>query len=383
MPWNEVTLMDERVDFVSDHRSELFTMTELCERYGISRKTGYKWIGRYADEGVDGLKDRSRAAHECPHRTPERIEGGLLAARRSHPLWGPKKLVAWLAKREPEVAWPAPSTVGGILKRHGLVQERAKRRRCWHPGKPIVEMAAPNDVWTADFKGEFRMGSGPYCYPLTVADGMSRYLLDCRGRKSVSETGARPVFERLFLDHGLPQQILTDNGQPFSSPGVGGLSKLSVWWVRLGIQLVRIERGHPEQNGRHERMHRTLKAATARPPAATMVGQQRRFNHFRREYNEERPHEALGQQTPATFYRSSERTYPKRLPPMQYPGHFEIRRGGPSGAIYWKGKKPFIGKVFCGEDLGLEEIDDGIWSVYFGPLLLCRFDERQSQIVQK
>lgn len=380
MPWSEVTRMDERVRFVGDRHSGLYMFTELCERYGISRKTGYKWIQRYREQGVDGLKDRSRAAHRCPHRTPSSIQAQLVRARRSHPRWGPKKLVAWLAKRHPEVTWPALSTVGEILKRHGLVEPRVRRRRCWHPGRPVVEMSSVNDVWTVDFKGEFRMRDGQYCYPLTVVDGRSRYLLGCRARPSVSEQGSRPVFERLFRTFGLPSQILSDNGQPFASSGIGGLSKLSLWWVKLGIQPLRIERGHPEQNGRHERLHRTLKAETARPPRAHMAAQQQAFWRFRREYNEHRPHEALEQETPASIYHCSQTPYPKKLSPVEYPQHYEVRRVGPSGSFNWRSERTFLGKVFRGEDLGLKEIDDGIWSVYFGPLILGRWDERSRQM---
>jgi len=374
--------MDERVRFVSGYSSELYEFKELCERFGISRKTGYKWVRRYLEEGVDGLKDRSRAAHCCPHRTPERVEVELVQARRAHPSWGPKKLVAWLMEHGPNLEWPAPSTAGEILNRHGLVQPRALRRRCWHPGRPIVAMDAVNDVWSVDYKGEFRLGSGYYCYPLTVLDGCSRFLLACRGRESPSEIEARPVFERLFREYGLPLQMLSDNGQPFASFGVGGLSKLAVWWVKLGIQPLHIEPGHPEQNGRHERLHRTLKAETARPPAATMPAQQRAFNRFRKEYNEERPHEALNQRPPASVYRPSQREYPKKVPEPEYPGHYEVCRVGPSGAFHWGNEMPFLGKVFNGEDVGLEEIDDGVWSIYFGPLLLARFDERTGQICE-
>lgn len=266
MPWNEVTRMEKKMQLVGEHASGLYTPTELGTRHGISRKTVYKWLDRYAEEGADGLKERSRAPHSCPHQTPEEITTLIVAARKAHPSWGPKKLVAWL-ENDPEKDWPSSSTAGDILKRHGLVKERRRKSRPAHPSRPIVAMAEPNDTWTADFKGEFRMGNGQYCYPLTVSDGATRFLLDCKGRTSTNTIDAKPIFKRCFLEFGLPHQILTDNGTPFSSQAIAGLSRLSVWWIKLGIQHVLIDPGHPEQNGRHERMHRTLKAETARPPA--------------------------------------------------------------------------------------------------------------------
>ena len=240
-------------------------------------------------------------------------------------------------------------------------------------------MEAANDVWTVDFKGEFRLGNRQYCYPLTIVDGFSRYLLACRGLTSVRESEARPVFEQLFRHYGLPVQILSDNGSPFASHAIGGLSRLSVWWIRLGIQHVRIQRGHPQQNARHERMHRTLKAESARPPKASRAAQQRAFDRFRREYNQERPHESLGQTPPARSYKASTQSFPKKLPKPDYPGHFEIRRVGPSGTIHWKKTTPFIGKPLQGQDVGLEEVDDGIWSLYFGPVLLGRLNEKRGK----
>lgn len=382
MPWEEVKQLDQRVRFIVAYQSETYSITELCERFGISRKTGYKWIQRFESEAWEGLKNRSRAARTCPHRTSEWMEAQLVAARKSHPTWGPKKLLFKVGESHPELKWPAASTVGDILKRHGLVKKRKRRPRCWHPGRPIVSMRKPNDVWTVDFKGEFRMGDRQYCYPLTVVDGSSRYLLACRGLPSTSEATARPQFERLFRKFGLPRQILSDNGQPFASHAIGGLSLLSIWWVRLGIQPLRIEPGHPEQNGRHERLHKTLKAETIRPPKANMARQQRAFNRFIREYNEERPHEALGQKPPGRSYSASPRPFPKRLPEPGYPSHFEIRRVGPSGAIHWRSTTPFVSKALRGQSVGLEEVDHEIWSVYLGPLLLGRFDERAGRTEQ-
>lgn len=380
MPWSETTVTTGRVCFISDLESNLFTMTEVCERHGISRKTGYKWAERFVAEGVDGLKDRSRAPNSCPHRTEERVVEALLKARKEHPRWGPRKLLAVLSRRKPKWRWPAPSTAGDILKRNGLVKPRRRRQRRQHPGRREVEVHSPNDLWSVDFKGEFRTGDRRYCYPLTVADRCSRYLLGCEGQLSTAHVGARAVFESLFDQYGLPEAILSDNGVPFSSTALCGLSRLSVWWIKLGIEPVLIDRGHPEQNGGHERMHRTLKAETTRPPAAHLGPQQRLFDAFRQEYNEVRPHEALGQRPPAELYQPSPRSYPSRVPEVEYPGHYEVRRVRPDGCIKWQGRMLFVSEVLGREPVGLEEVDDGIWSLHFGPLLLARFDERQRRL---
>lgn len=378
MPWKETTYMDERMRFVADVTSCRYTMSELCRLYGISRKTGYKWARRYGEEGPEGLRDRSRRPHDCPHRTEERCERALLAERRAHPRWGARKLLARLRRRHPDWSWPAPSTAAALLKRHGLVEPRRSRRSKSHLGKPAVAAERPNDLWTADFKGEFRTGDRQLCYPLTVADRYSRFLLACQGRTSTARAGAVPVFEKAFRTHGLPAAILTDGGPPFAaSLAPRRLSRLAVWWVKLGIRPVLIQPGHPEQNGSHERMHRTLKAETARPPAANAVGQQRAFDRFRREYNHHRPHEGIGLVPPGELYSSSPRPYPRRLPKVNYPGHFEIRRVRGKGDIRFQGHRLFLSDVLKREPVGLEEVDDGLWSVYFGALLLGRYDERE------
>lgn len=377
MAWSETNPMKERVLFIDDLESGLYTMTEACRRYGISRPTGYKWAERYVAEGVEGLKDRSRAPKSCPHRIEDHVVEALLEARREHPRWGPRKLLGHLMRRHRDWEWPAPSTVGDILKREGLVEARGRRRRRQHPGRRDLEAQSPNDLWSMDFKGEFRTGDRRYCYPLTAADRCSRYLLACQGLWSTSYEEAQPVLEGVFREYGLPGGIVTDNGSPFSSSAIGGLSRLSVWWIKLGIEPVLIEPGHPEQNGAHERMHRTLKEETARPPAGDLASQQERFEAFREHYNEERPHEALGQCPPGEVYEPSPRVYPERVDEIEYPGHFEVRRVRPQGQIKWQGELLFVSKVLVGERLGLEETEEGIWSLYFGPRLLARFDERE------
>jgi hypothetical protein len=272
------------------------------------------------------------------------------------------------------------STVCEILNRHGLVPRKRRRRVIGHPGKPTAEMLAPNDIWCADFKGQFKTGDGIYCYPLTVTDGYSRYLLGCQGLLSTSSVDAKPVFTRLFREYGLPTRIRSDNGVPFATTTLARLSMLSAWWVRLGILPDLIEPGKPQQNGRHERMHRTLKAETTRPPAANRQAQQRKFNRFREEFNNERPHEALDMATPASVYVPSRREMPDRLPPLEYPDRFEVRYVSDNGGIRWNKGWVNVSSTCIGEYVGLEEIDDGVWNVYFGPLKLGRLLERHMRI---
>lgn len=380
MPWRKTAPMDQRTQFIADHLRETQTITELCDRYGVSRKTGYKWIDRYLRLGPAGLEEHSRRPHRAPNQTADEIVAAILEARQRHPVWGGKKLRALLQRRHPRWTLPGRSTVCDILRRHGLVPTRRSRRRLGHPGKPTTIMGAPNAVWCADYKGQFKTGDGRYCYPLTVTDGFSRYLLGCQGLGSTAGPEAQPVFTRLFKEYGLPLRIRTDNGVPFATTTLARLSKLSAWWVRLGILPEFIEPGRPDQNGRHERMHRTLKAATTRPAAGSLGAQQRRFNAFREEFNHVRPHEALAQQTPATCYHPSPRPMPDRLPPLEYPDRFEVRYVSANGGIRWNHRWVNVSTVCVGEYVGLEEIDDGIWNVYFGPLRLGRLLERHMRI---
>jgi putative transposase len=381
MPWEETTRMEQRARFVAEFDSALYTVTELCRRYGISRKTGYKWLNRWGQEGDQGLQDRSRAPKSSPGRTGDSMVERLLELRRKHPTWGPRKLLVLLEKKNPEGAWPAPSTAGDILKRHGLVQASRRRGRVPIQRGCLTQATAPNEVWTCDFKGQFRTGDGRLCYPLTVADHFSRYLLAVDGLDSVSTPQSWPVFERLFRDYGLPQVIRSDNGSPFASArALAGLCRLSVRWIKLGIVPERIKPGHPEQNGSHERMHRDLKHETARPPAANAAAQQELFNRFRRVRNEQRPHEALGQRTPAELYHPSLRLYPSAMPEPSYPGHYEVRYVRPGGEIKFRGRYMFLTEALHGERVGLEEFDDGLWSVYFADVLLARFDQRDFKL---
>jgi transposase InsO family protein len=372
--------VQERTRFVKDWRSGLWTMTELCERYAISRKTGYKILHRFEERGTEGLEDRSRAPHRCPHRTADEAIEAILEAKALHPWWGPRKLLRWIAARRPELALPARSTAHEWLDRLGLVQHRRSRRRWRHPGAEPAETTAPNDLWTADFKGQFPTGDGRLCYPLTIADQHSRYLLRCQALASVRTAEAQPVFERLFREVGLPGAIRHDNGAPFCSTAIHGLCSMSVWWIRLGIRQQRIEPAHPEQNGAHERMHRTLKQETTRPPAAHRQAQQRRFQRFRHEYNQERPHEALGDRTPASVWGPSPRPYPRRLPEPEYPGHFHPRLVSTAGTFRFQAQAVFLSQALAGDYVGLEETADGIWSIHFYDVLLGRLDERTLEL---
>ena len=380
MPWKETTPVAERMEFLVDYRTGLFTVSFLAERHGVSRKTLYKWIERFEAEGVAGLQDQPRRACCHPNQTSEEVESAIAAFRRKHPDWGPKKIVHVLSTRDEETSWPARSTVAAILKRHGLVKARRRRRPVGHPGHPTTVARAPNELWATDFKGEFLTGDGIYCYPLTLTDLCSRYLVGCKGLLSTKTDGVKKSFERLFREYGLPQAIRSDNGVPFASTGLGRLSRLSVWWIKLGIRPELTQPAHPEQNGSHERMHRTLKQATTRPPAGDLVRQQKRFDAFRLEFNTERPHEAIGMKRPAELYRPSPRLFPSVLPGIEYPGHFEVRRVSRNGGIRWRRGWLNVCHPLIDEHVGLEEVDDGIWNLHFGSMLLGRFDEREGKL---
>jgi putative transposase len=380
MPWNETDTMDQRSKFVMAYLTDRFEMAELCRLYGISRPTGYKWIERHRAEGVAGLKERSRAAHHCPHRMSPEVAQWLLAERRAHPQWGPRKLVRRYLNAHLR-AGPSRSAVADLLRRHGLSQPPPRRRvRGPAGGRCVGVVESANEVWTIDFKGQFRTGDGRWCYPLTVMDSASRYLLGCHGEPRIAGSLVEPRMRRLFQHYGLPDAIHSDNGVPFAGPGRMGLSPLSVSWLKLGIELRRSRPGCPQDNAAHERMHRTLKAATTRPAAANLCVQQRRFHRFRTEYNQERPHEALQDRTPSQLYACSPRSYSARLQIPQYPAHFEVRRVRTDGSIRWRGGLMFITMTLCSELIALEEVADGLWSVWFMAHLLGRIDLRTMKI---
>jgi putative transposase len=373
----DTNVSDERARFVRDFASGHWSMSELCERYGVSRPTGYKWLARRA--GGAGFADRSHTPQRCPHRTSADLEALIVEARHEYG-WGAKKLRHVLRTRYPDRPWPARSTFNEILDRHALLHKNRRRRKWTHPGAAPLHTERPNQVWPVDFKGQFKTGDGRYCYPLTVTDHFSRRLLACHGLPSVATAGTKPVFRALFRAVGLPEAIRSDNGAPFASIGIHGLSALNVWWMQLGIVHQRIRPASPQENGTHERMHRELKRETTRPASRSLRAQQRRFDAFRVRYNDERPHEGLGDRTPSSLWMPSARPYPEHLTPPAYPAHLEVRRVSTAGTFSLHGHQPFLSEVLHGQDVGLEEVDDGIWNIVYYRTLLGKIDERTRQI---
>lgn len=383
MPWIERRPMDQKVMFIADYLRGGQTFSELCIMYSISRKTGYKWVNRYMETGLDGLQERSRRPANSPHRVTYTIRKAVVDLRKekrvgSTPL-GPKKIKALLGERHLLWGIPSETTIYNILKAEGLVSSRKTRRRVFPGQRPFSPVRQVNDVWTTDFKGEFRTGDGCWCYPLTVMDHESRFLLGCQIFDGTKFAETKNAFTRLFREYGLPWRIRSDNGTPFASIAAGGLSRLSKWWIRLGITPERIDPGKPQQNGRHERMHKTLKEDTVIPPAASAARQQELFDAFRREYNYERPHESLGQKPPASYYKSSDRIMPEKLPELNYPGHFKEVLVQSNGVIHHQGHRVYISGLLKSEKLGLEEVADGVWEAYFGPLKLGSFNMRNTK----
>jgi transposase InsO family protein len=372
--------MEERFKFIQEYQNDEESFAELCRRYGVSRKTGYKWVERYEVEGPEGLQDQSRAADQHPNQVLPEVAEQVLEVRRHHPHWGPAKLRVRLQKDEPEVIWPAASTIGELLNRAGLTAPRKHRRKATPSDSPLHQAAAANQIWSADFKGWFRCGDGSRCDPFTMTDGYSRFLLRCQAVDGIHEASVQGVMEAAFREFGLPEAIRTDNGEPFASVGIGGLSRLSVWWIKLGIRPERIRPGKPQQNGRHERMHRSLKQATAQPPAANLRRQQEAFDRFRQEYNWERPHQALQMKTPAELYLPNGRRYPARLGEPAYSEEWEVRGVGACGTIRWWKARIFVGKVLAGEAIGLEPVDDGQWKLWFFGHPLGILDERKGVV---
>jgi putative transposase len=374
--------MEQRLEFVLRWTQHETSMAELCRAFGISRKTGYALVAHYQAEGLDGLKPHSRAPHQHPNGIAEEVCAAVLRAKAAHPSWGPKKLKPLVDEADCiQEQWPVASTRGAILTRAGLTVPRRPPRAHVPPRtQPFSSVEQANDTWCADFKGWFRTTDGVRCDPLTISDAHSRLLLRCQGMHHGTDSQqVRPLFEATFREYGLPLRLRTDNGTPFASVGAGGLSALSIWWIKLGILPERIDPGRPSQNGRHERFHRTLNEATVQPPAATIRAQQHRFDVFRHEYNHERPHEALGQQPPIYFYTPSPRAYPRRLEAPSYADADQVRQVRHTGEIRWASGTIYVSNALIGESVGIYEVADG-WLVRYGPIDLGLLDPAQSRL---
>ncbi len=381
MPWIETCVMEERIKFVMDVLDGSYSMTELCSYYGISRKTGYKWVDRHDQGGIEALSNQSRAPHHHPHEMSDRVKDSILAIKKRFPKWGAAKIRVRLQRVYPRwKSYPAISTIGLFLQKQGLTSSVKRRHKATATEAPLTNGYNSNEVWCADFKGHFRTGDGTRCNPLTISDHSSRYLLCCRHLDRMSYDLVRLRFEHVFRAYGLPAVIRTDNGTPFASRGLGGLSQLSYWWIRLGIHPERIEPGHPEQNGRHERLHKTLKAHTASRPSATISQQQRRFNAFCAEYNDHRPHEALAMRTPSECYSRSPREIPSRLPQVIYADHMQRRRVYQHGDIMCFGQQLFVTESLRGEYVGVEQISEDMSRLWYCDYLLGQIDHRKWQI---
>jgi transposase InsO family protein len=374
MPWKVSSVVDQRLQFLSSYQREEMSVTDLCHEFGISRPTAYRWINRYKEVGPEGLLDLSRRPHSCSHATPDAVVNAILSLRAKYPSWGARKLKARLEKIEPGVGWPAASTFGSILSRAGLTSPTKKKRRTTPYSEPFSEVTAPNQLWCMDFKGYFMTGDGTRCDPFTITDAHSRYLIRCQVVSRMDLSQVRAICEAAMREYGLPARIRTDNGAPFAGTGLLGLSKLSLGWMKMGIVHERIQPGRPQQNGRHERMHRTLKVDTASPPAATLRLQQKRFDRFRHVFNHVRPHEGLNNETPGSLYQPSTKMFPRAVAEYIYPNGFVTRRVNNSGDISWQKDRVFISEVFRFEELGLEEVEEDFYKVFFREVEIGEFD---------
>ena len=379
MPWKGVTVSEQRQRFIEDYLLNYYSISELSERFSISRKTAHKWIKRYRRHGQDGYQELSRRPHTCPWQTDKAIVAELVKLRKAHPRWGPRKLLDLMQRRDPKRKLPSVTTAARIVAKEGLVKPRRRYRRA-HPGCPKSVPQGPNDIWAADYKGQFRLKNGEYCFPLTVSDLCSRFVLGVDAHPTISFEKTMAHFKALFREFGLPSRIRTDNGTPFASNALARLSRLSVWFIRLDIYPELIEPGKPQQNGIHERMHRTLKQEATIPPSASLPAQQRRFDRFREEFNQQRPHEAIGMKRPAEIYRSSKRMMPKKVGLYEYPGHYLVRRVSGSGTIRISNNQFFVSNTLRSEYVGAEEVDDGIYDLYFRFYQLGRYHLRENKI---
>ena len=382
MPWKITDTMDQKIQLIADWQSQYFSITDLSNKYGVSRPSIYKWVNRYEELGVDGLKEQSRTPLHSPNQTEDDIVQLIVAEKLKNRNRGPKKIYNQLKTQYPHIDLPAPSTIGEWLKKHGLVKERKKRLRVPPYTEPFQECQNPNNVWSADYKGQFYMQNGCVCYPLTISDNYSRYLLKCRGLPGPRYRETRDVFESAFKEYGLPDAIRIDNGAPFAGRCLGGLSRLSIWWIQLGIIPERIDKGCPQQNGRRERMHRTLKEEAIATKAPNMKEQQKSFDLFSFDYNNHRPHEALGQQPPASRYKKSTRMYIEKPVSPEYDFSYIVRHVRSSGDIKLNGRSYFLTELLSGHPVGLKETADGQWAIYYSFYQIGTLDLRKNKIIK-
>jgi putative transposase len=383
MPWKMERPMDQKIKLVSLWLESNYGITEISFKLGVSRKTVYKWIERYTEEGISGLEEKSRIAYRHPNITdPDKIKR-IIDYKEKHDKWGPKKVISNLERMYPEEIWPSASTAGEWLKKNGLVRKRKRRRHVDRYRDHFTNCIKPNDVWSADYKGQFYTRDKKICYPLTVTDNYSRYIISCDALEGPRYIETRDCFERIFREYGLPEAIRTDNGIPFAGTSIGGLSRLSIWWIKLGIIPERIYPGKPQENGRHERMHRTLKESTVKPAGSNLEDQQNKFDFFRVEYNHERPHESIGMKRPEEVYKKSFRSFPESIKPIEYPEGFEIRSVRHNGEIKFEGDVYFISELLHRERIGLKEVGYGFWQINFGLHKLGYIDLTRKKIIRK
>jgi putative transposase len=365
MPWRRIEPMEERKQFINLAMDRVINMKDLCSVFEISRKTGYKWLARYKENGIKGLEELSKAPKKPPNKTGEDVVEFILETRRRHPKWGPRTITYHAKKKARHLGLPSETTIQNIIRRAGLSKKKRRRHKAKHPGRPSIVSTRPNELWTVDFKGEFKTRDGYYCYPLTIQDEYSRFMIACTAMYNTQHGGVFKAFKKAFKEYGLPEYIKSDNGAPFATVGLGRVSRLSIWLIRLGIQPILIEPGRPSQNGKHERMHRTLKDEATIPPSGNLQAQQRRFNTWLQEYNYERPHDSLAGKYPSEVYEPSSRSFPSKLPEVEYPDHFEVRYVSKNHCFRWKCRAIIVCPALIGHYIGLEEINEGIWAVYY------------------
>jgi transposase InsO family protein len=382
MPWKITEPMDQKIQLIAEWQQEQYSITDLSKKYGVSRKTVYKWCLRYEKQGIDGLKDQDRTPKHSPNKTAEDILKLIVNEKLKNRKRGPKKIYYQLKQQYPGIEFPVPSTISHWLKENGLVNKRKLRKRVPPYTEPFIKAQAPNNVWSADYKGQFYTKDKRLCYPLTISDNYSRYLLKCKGLPGPRYSLTRDVFEEVFREYGLPDAIRTDNGTPFAGKCIGGLSRLSIWWIQLGIMPERIEKGCPEQNGRHERMHRTLKLETIDATVTSMKEQQERFNGFGYDYNNYRPHEALNNEPPANYYKKSSRPYVEKIPSIEYDLGYTVRRLHHRGYCKFKGQEYYVTRALDKECIALKEFADGQWKIFYSFYPLGILDLRKNRVLR-